>query len=219
MIVGFMGLVLAVLIQSVLLQRYVRQYELLRLDLLAMWVFMVSASVMMYGLRPVGRLRWVWFLMLAAFPLPYHIMVVTLGGGRAAAGVVMLPLAAASTVLAVGRTRKRALIGAVLSVVVGGAVICLIAIVWRTAPVFVFQVVPPITAIAFVGTVLFLGRRRKDPTARLIPPEISQLSAKDTRSGGSFQLSSRPSRSASFRFPNCFPSGSTTTARRRSTDR
>ena len=187
MIVGFMGLVLSVLIQSILLQRYIRQYELLRLDLLAMWVFIVSSSVMLYGLRPVARFRWVWLMMLAVGPIFYHIMVVTLGGGRVAAGVVMLPVAAMATALAVGRTRRRALIGAALSVAAGGIVMFVIALVWRSAPVFVFQSVPAITATVLVAMSMFYGRRRRDPSARFFNT-IPQLSAKDVWIGAATVL-------------------------------
>ena len=59
-IVGTMGLVLALLLHGVLLQRYALYFNLLRLDLVAMWTFVLSASVALFGLRPVIRFAWVW---------------------------------------------------------------------------------------------------------------------------------------------------------------
>ncbi|HJT93822.1 MAG TPA: hypothetical protein VJ777_18135, partial [Mycobacterium sp.] len=48
-IVGTMGLVLALLIQAVLLPRYALYFHLLRLDLLAMWLFVLSCSIVLFG--------------------------------------------------------------------------------------------------------------------------------------------------------------------------
>ena len=86
MIVGTMGLVLALLIHGVLLQRYAMYFHLLRLDLVAMWLFVLSASIVLFGLRPVARFAWVWGMLLLVFPLPYYLLVIVLGGGRVAAG-------------------------------------------------------------------------------------------------------------------------------------
>ena len=56
-IVGVMGLVLALLLHGVLLGRYALYFQPLRLDLLAMWTFVISASIALFGLRPVTRSR------------------------------------------------------------------------------------------------------------------------------------------------------------------
>jgi hypothetical protein len=178
LIFGSMGLVLAVLLQGVLVPRYLLEYELLRIDLLAMWVFVVSAAVMLFGLRPVARFTGVWVMLLAVFPLPYHIMVVSLGGGRGAAGAVMLPLAALATALAVGRTRRRGLLGAALAAAVGGALIGAIAVIDPGAALWVYQLVPPLVATALVGTALFFARRRGD-TSITFSRTIAPVSAKD----------------------------------------
>ena len=83
-IVGTLGLVLALLVHAVLMQRYALYFHLLRLDFLAMWLFVVGAAVVLFGLRPVTRFFWVWMLLLMVFPLPYHLTVFLLGGSRAA---------------------------------------------------------------------------------------------------------------------------------------
>ncbi|HTY29018.1 MAG TPA: hypothetical protein VMD51_12895, partial [Mycobacterium sp.] len=54
-IVGIIGLGVALMVHGVLLQRYAGYFHLLRLDLLAMWLFVSSASVVLFGLRPVTR--------------------------------------------------------------------------------------------------------------------------------------------------------------------
>src|SRR5690349_18746784 len=57
-IVGTMGLVLALLMNNVLLHRYSLYFHLLRLDLLAMWLFVLCSSIVLFGLRPVSRFGW-----------------------------------------------------------------------------------------------------------------------------------------------------------------
>ncbi len=85
-IVGILGFGLALLIQGVLLPRYALYFDLLRLDLVAMWLFVASSAVVLFGLRPVIRFAWVWGMLSLVFALPYYIAVIALGGGKTAAG-------------------------------------------------------------------------------------------------------------------------------------
>ena len=55
-------------------------FLLLRLDLVAMWLFVTSSAVLLFGLRPVIRFAWVWGMLLMVFPLPYYLAVLTFGG-------------------------------------------------------------------------------------------------------------------------------------------
>jgi hypothetical protein len=159
-IVGTMGLVLAVLIEAVLLPRYALYFHLLRLDLLAMWLFVLSCSIVLFGLRPVARFAWVWAMMFMVFALPYYLMVIFLGGGTFAAGAVTLMIAGIGTGIATGRTFWRGLMGSLASWAVGFAVLGVIAVVFTDAPMVVYQEVPPVTAIIVVGVAMFLGSRR-----------------------------------------------------------
>ena len=63
-IVGILGLVFGVLLQSILLQRYALYFHLLRIDLVALWFFLVASSVVLFGLRPVLRFGWAWLILL-----------------------------------------------------------------------------------------------------------------------------------------------------------
>lgn len=176
-IIGFMGLVLALLIKGVLVGRYADEYHLIRLDLLAMWLFVVSAAVVLFGLRPVSRFALVWLLLLAVFPLVFRITITTLGGTRYAAGGVMVVLAAGATALAVGRTRRRGLIGAASTVVVGMSILLVMYVFFPTAPVMAYTQIPPLLATALVAETMYLYSRRgtaKTPMDRPINP----LSAK-----------------------------------------
>jgi hypothetical protein len=176
-IVGTMCLVLALLIESVLLPRYALYFHLLRLDLLAMWLFVLSCSIVLFGLRPVARFAWVWAMMFMVFALPYYLMVIFLGGGKFAAGAANLLIAGVGTGIATGRTVRRGLVGSVAAWIVGFAVLGFIAVVFTDAPVVVYQEVPPVTAIIVVGATMFLGARRGMPK-RVLDRKVEPLAAR-----------------------------------------
>ena len=159
-IVGTMGLVLALMLHGVLLRRYALYFYMLRLDLLAAWLFVVSAAVVLFGLRPVTRFFWVWMLLLMVFPLPYHLAVFLLGGSRAAGGVATLIIAAFATAIAVGRTVRRAVIGSTAAWGVGFAVLAAMAVFFPDAPLLAYQLIPALSAILLVGILLYLLARR-----------------------------------------------------------
>ncbi|ORB25267.1 hypothetical protein [Mycolicibacterium parafortuitum] len=154
-IVGIVGLVFAYSIQAVLLVRYSWFFHLLRLDLVALWFFALSSAVVLFGVRPIYRFRWAWLLGATMFVLPYHISVVLLGGTRTAAGLVTVGIAAVATGIAVGRTTRRVIFGAIAAAVVGGLFLAGMAHWAPSAPLFAFQAVPALTAtIVVVGALL-----------------------------------------------------------------
>ena len=155
-IVGTMGLVLALLLHGVLLQRYALYFNLVRLDLVAMWTFVVSASVALFGVRPVIRFAWVWALLFMVFPLPYYLLVVLLGGGNVAAGIGTMLIAAFATGIAVGRHMRRGVIGSLCAWAVGLLTLAGMAVFTPRAPLLAYQFIPAIAAICLVGLVLFL---------------------------------------------------------------
>ncbi|MBU9763681.1 hypothetical protein FR943_07490 [Mycobacterium sp. TNTM28] len=176
-IVAIMGLVLALLLHGVLLQRYALYFDLLRLDLVAWWLFMLSASIALFGLRPVTRFGWAWLLLLAVFPLPYHIFVLVLGGSHVAAAMGTLLVAAAGTAIAVGRHWGRGLIGALSSWVAGLTVLVLMYVFFRGASLLAYQLIPAMTAIVVAASAMFLLTRRGRPI-RVLYRKIEPLAAK-----------------------------------------
>lgn len=172
-ILGIMGLTLSVLLKSVLMPRYAEYFHLLRLDFVALWVFVASSAVVLFGLRPVIRYASVWVMTLSVFPLPYHLLVALLGGNRTAAGAVTLLIAGSATAIAVGRTNKRAVIGYVAAFAVGAVLLAVLSVLTPNWPLIVFQTVPALVATASVGTVMFLVARRgarKAPLDRKVEP-------------------------------------------------
>jgi hypothetical protein len=175
-IVGTMGLVLALLLHGVLLQRYSLYFNLLRLDLVAMWTFVLSGSVALFGLRPVIRFAWVWAVLLMVFPLPYYSLVVVLGGGKVAAGIGTMVIAGVATGIAVGRHMRRGLIGSLSAWAVGLLILAYMAAFTPDAPLLAYQAIPAITAICLVGLMLFLLARRGAPK-RVLERKIEPLAA------------------------------------------
>ncbi|QIS03214.1 hypothetical protein F5X71_13645 [Nocardia brasiliensis] len=159
-IVGLIGLGMSAAVLGLLVPRYRYQYELLHLDVLAAWLFLISGCVLLFGLRPVFRFWPAWLLLLAAFPPLYALLMVTFGGGRVAAGFVMVLLAAFGTGIGAARTRARAAV-AVLGVVVLGAVLLLVLRGWfPEAPILVYQAVPSVSAGFLVGLAMYVDVRR-----------------------------------------------------------
>ena len=182
MIVGLLGLAAAVMVQGVLLPRYNLYFNLLRIDITALWLFVFSSSVILFGLRPVTRFGWVWLMLMLGFPLGYQLSVIVFGGNRAAAGLASLVVAAVATAIAVGRSRSRALVGAAGAVTLGMVLLVLLAVLNPNAPLLVFQIVPASAAMATVGVSLFLYARRGVPK-RVLGRRIEPVAARNVLAG------------------------------------
>ena len=165
-IIGTMGLVLALLLHAVLLQRYALYFYLLRLDLVAMWMFVISSSVVLFGLRPVFRFVRVWALLLMVFPLPFYITVILLGGTRTAAALATLLIAGTATGIAVGRTRKRGYVGGFAAWGVGLTVLLAMKVFFPHAAILAYVLIPAmvaIVAVSLAAVLLFAPRRSEAP--------------------------------------------------------
>lgn len=181
-IVGGMGLGMAVLIQAALLERYALYFHILRLDVVAAWLFVVSCCTVLFGLRPVIRFAWVWAMCALAFSLPYYLTVVLLGGGTFAAGSATLLIAAIGTGTAVGRTFRRGVYGSLGAWVVGFTVLIAIWVFLPDAPMLVYQQVPAVAAISLVGIIMYLQARRGVPK-RLLDRKVEPLASKQVWAG------------------------------------
>lgn len=181
-IVGGMGLGMAVLIMAALLERYALYFHLLRLDVIAAWLFVASCCVVLFGLRPVIRFAWVWAMFALAFALPYYFAVILLGGGKFAAGAATLLIAAIGTGTAVGRSYRRGVAGSLGAWVVGFAVLITISELTPNAPMAVYQQVPAVTAISVVGLLMFFQSRWGAPK-RLLDRKVEPLASKQVWAG------------------------------------
>ncbi len=176
-IVGLLGLILALLVKGVLLARFDLYFHLLHLDLVALWLFVLSSSIVLFGLRPVTRFASIWGLLTMMFPLPYYLMVIVLGGGNFAAGAATLVIAGTATGIAVGRTTERGLIGAAAAYGVGLTVLVIMDVFFPDSPLIAFQQIPAYTAIVSVGLVMYLRARRGVPK-RILDRQVEPLAAK-----------------------------------------
>ena len=179
-IVGVMGLTLALMMQGVLVPRYDDFFALLRLDLQALLVFVASAGVLLFGLRAVTRYWSVWLLMALALPLPYHLTVILLGGGEVGAGVTTLLIAGVAAMIAFGHNRTGALVGAAAAWGIGLAYLVILSVFFPDAPLLVYQLNPSLTAIGLISLWLFLIRHRAPGDK---PVRVEVLSTRDVRWG------------------------------------
>ncbi|MEV6275165.1 hypothetical protein [Nocardia sp. NPDC051832] len=169
-IVGALGLGLAAAVIGLLVPRYRYQYELLHLDVLSAWLFLFSACVLLFGLRPVARFWPVWVFLLVASPTLYRLLMVTLGGDRTAAGVTMLLFAGVAAGIGAARTMFRGLVAALITLAVGGAGVLVIRTWFPAATIYVYQAVPSVLAI-FVGCgVMYVAQRWGAPLKPLGRP-------------------------------------------------
>lgn len=155
-LVGGMVLIVSVAVQWLLLPRYEEQFSLLRIDILSWLLFVVGAAVLLFGLRPVGRFWPVWLMLVLVAPLPYRMAVVLLGGQSQHVSIVLTFLAAAATAIAVGRTRRRGVVGAVATIAVGLVCLAFVLLALPDAPRPVLQFVPAAVAAVTVGVGMYL---------------------------------------------------------------
>jgi hypothetical protein len=159
-IVGGLAILVAAAIKGLWLPRYVEQYELLHLDVLAAVVFVLGASILVFGLRPVGRFWPVWLLLSALSPLLYRMAAIGLGGSRFAYAAVLVVLAGAAGAIAVGRTRRRGWCGFFCTIATGSAVLAVLLVWWPDMHIAWLQLLSAVGASAVTGAAFFIFSRR-----------------------------------------------------------
>ncbi|MFJ4657753.1 hypothetical protein ACIP5Y_41360 [Nocardia sp. NPDC088792] len=179
-IVGLLGLLSTAALLGLLVQRYRYEYEVLHLDIVAAPLFLLSMSILLFGLRPVLRFWPVWLLvMLMCLPVLYRYAVITLGGSRPAHGVAMLVPAAVAAAIATGRTRRRALAGGILALIAGGVAVFVMRTWFRDAPLLTYELIPPIAGTYTATTIMYFNQRgwtSVKPLDRAVLPHTAKRS-------------------------------------------
>ncbi|OUC78385.1 hypothetical protein CA982_12930 [Gordonia lacunae] len=172
-IVGMVVLILALAMKYLVNPRYARAYLTTHMDLLALWLFVFGAAVMLFGLRPVARYRWVWLLFVLIFPPPVRATVLLMGGTSLAAGFVLVLMAVGATAIAVGRTWRRKLLAALLAGGVG--LVALFVFAALDAPRNVVVPYPALIAALATSAYMLVDYRRRGGR-RWAPPVAGQIS-------------------------------------------
>jgi hypothetical protein len=94
-------------------------YDLWHADLFSVWLAAFGFSVLLLGLRPVGRFRSAWGIAFLVWPLPYRLLGVALGGTPAAFGWIDAVVTAA-VMASLSRVRRASLVTFAVSLAVGG---------------------------------------------------------------------------------------------------
>ncbi|OZC33914.1 hypothetical protein [Gordonia polyisoprenivorans] len=180
-IVGAIVLLLSVSVQFMVNPRYSQAYITAHMDLLALWLFVLGGAIVMFGLRPVMRFRWTWALALLIWPVPMRVVILTAGGGPVAAGAVMVVVAAIATLIAVGRNRRRAFIGAVLSLGTGLVILIVMHVYVEGLQRILLVVVPAVAAALMSSLVMYFDYRNRhrlgwSPLGRNVhPPTLARV--------------------------------------------
>ncbi|MFW0785938.1 hypothetical protein AAFP35_15600 [Gordonia sp. CPCC 206044] len=159
-IVGAVILLVA-LVMDVANRRYSGAYLTTHIDLLALWAFVLGSCCLAFGLRPVARYRWVWLLGLIIFPVPYRLIVLSLGGSPTLAGLVMVVFGAFATAVAVGRTAMRAFVGGCIAAAVGVLILVFLRVVFPDAAQAVLQTLPALGAALVASALLYVDYHRR----------------------------------------------------------
>ncbi|MFT4087514.1 MAG: hypothetical protein QM658_10235 [Gordonia sp. (in: high G+C Gram-positive bacteria)] len=183
MIVGGSLLVLTLAFQGLLNRRFLSAYLVTHVDLLSMVMFFAAGCILLFGVRPTVRYRWVWLLSLSLFPLPYRILVVMLGNSQVAAGFLMLALGVAATAVAAARTRRLALVAGATSAFIGTGLLAAVDQLAPTARVGVYQWVPAVGCAIITGLFMYIENRWEHRTLAPYPHrDLKALTAPRVRS-------------------------------------
>ena len=183
-IVGGVLLILAGSLQAMLNARYGEIYLAVHIDMISLWLFVLSACVLLFGIRPTARYRWVWLLSLAIFPMPFRVLVLAFGAERYSAGLTVLLLAVGCSAVAVGRSPRHAAAGAAMAAATGAIVLAGIVVFTPEAPRLVYMAVPSLAATLVTGAVMYVDERRDSGSLRPYPHRpVNSLTASNVWTG------------------------------------
>ena len=145
---GLAGLIL--MLDELLRPRLGDTAGLVRIDILALVLFVMLASILLFGTRATGQSWAAWFFLLACWPLPYRLIGAALGGTTDTYGLLNVALSTAAVVVASGRPLRRRLGNGALTLVVGGIALATLSI---SLPPVAVEVVPSLVALSAVVAV------------------------------------------------------------------
>jgi hypothetical protein len=123
---------------------------LVRIDVLALVLFVMVGCILLFGTRATGQSWAAWAFLLACWPLPYRLIGAALGGTNDTYALLNVMLSAVVVMVAAGRPRRRRLVAGVLTVVVG---VLAFGVASIALPPVAVQVAPSVAALAVVVAV------------------------------------------------------------------
>lgn len=155
---GLVGFIL--MLDELLRPRLGDTAGLVRIDILALVLFVMLASILLFGTRATGQSWAAWLFLLACWPLPYRLIGAALGGTTDTYGLLNVLLSTVAVVVASGRPLGRRLANGVLTLAVGGVALAVLSVSLSSVAV---EVVPSLVALSAVVAVEMRrhrGRRR-----------------------------------------------------------
>jgi hypothetical protein len=160
--VGIAGFIL--MLDELLRPRLGDTAGLVRIDVLALVLFVMLASILLFGTRATGQSWAAWFFLLACWPLPYRLIGAALGGTTDTYALLNVMLSTLAVVVASGRPLGRRLANGALTLAVGGVAFAALS---TSLPPMAVEVVPSLVALSVVVAV---DVRRHRGTRRMPTP-------------------------------------------------
>jgi hypothetical protein len=146
--IGIAGFIL--MLDALLRPRLGATAGLVRVDVLALVLFVMVGCILLFGTRATGQSWAAWFFLLACWPLPYRLIGAALGGTNNTYALLNIILSTIAVVVASGRPLRHRLVNGALTVAVGVLVFGVGSVV---LPPVAAQVVPSLVALAVVVAV------------------------------------------------------------------
>jgi hypothetical protein len=159
---GLAGLIL--MLDALLRPRLGDTAGLVRIDILALVLFVMLASILLFGTRATGQSWAAWLFLLACWPLLYRLIGAGLGGTTDTYALLNVALSTVAVMVASGRPFGRRLSNGALTFAVGAVVFVALSL---SLPPMAVEVVPSL--VALVAVVAFDVRRRRGTRRMPVP--------------------------------------------------
>ncbi|QGU08009.1 hypothetical protein COCCU_10450 [Corynebacterium occultum] len=176
-IVGIISLVVAVTMMWQLVPRFADWFSLLRLDLLATYIWFFGASALLFGTRSTLRFGPAWLVLIFLNAPLYQLLWLLLGGDWFGAAFTTVCFLAISISTCIGGTWRRKLLAGVL--ILGyGLILCVtIERIWPEQPLSTTQLPGVLAVLLGAGSRVLMNRgertrrtllRRREPTVKQV---------------------------------------------------
>jgi hypothetical protein len=119
--------------------------ELVRIDIFALLLFLMTGCILLFGTRTTGRYWATWAFLIACWPLVYRLVGAALGGTADTYGLLNVGLTTLAVVIASARHATRRLRNGGCAAITG---VLVLAVSSRALPPVAIEIVPSILALA-----------------------------------------------------------------------
>lgn len=168
-IVGGFVLVVTISAAALLTPELGPIFHLWRIDLLLVWSFSLGAAILLFGLRRAIQYRRAWLVLLLLWPLPFRLVVFTVGEGNLVTIEVLLLLIATAVVAQGSRPAERWWPVPLVAAPVGAVLVAILPVYHLTV-----LIAAPAATVALIALVWWWRADAGRPRQRLRAPVVSR---------------------------------------------